>query len=150
MTLSGDVEDNPLARFSWTKAAVAFMDEAAPMVTSALKREAPFGSGPRAGRMRTSIRYERETSAGSVNGAWYAPVPYTGYVLDGTRPHLIEAKAARALRWVENRGNGAVRFAKSVHHPGTKPNPFPERAIPPITPRLQAMFEEAVTEAMDL
>lgn len=40
---------------------------------------------------------------------------------DGTRAHIIEVRRKKALRFVQN---GVVRFAKSVRHPGTKPDPF--------------------------
>lgn len=40
------------------------------------------------------------------------------YLDKGTKPHDIVATKAKALRFVQN---GAVRFAKRVHHPGTRP-----------------------------
>lgn len=56
------------------------------------------------------------------------------FLEEGTRPHTITAKAAKALRWAASRGGAtlgggikagaAVRFSKVVHHPGTKPYPF--------------------------
>lgn len=62
------------------------------------------------------------------------------YVELGTRPHLITPNAAKALAWANGPAGGAFRrlsgatrkgvsaanmtFAKSVHHPGTKPSPF--------------------------
>lgn len=52
--------------------------------------------------------------------------PYTEIVEKGSRPHLIEAKNAKALRFVIG---GVVRFAKSVQHPGTKPTFFIKRSV---------------------
>jgi hypothetical protein len=59
----------------------------------------------------------------------------------GTRPHIIRPKSKKALRWpakgtattlagrartgaVRSLGRGAYAFAKLVHHPGTKAQPF--------------------------
>jgi hypothetical protein len=47
---------------------------------------------------------------------------YAKWHHDGTRPHVIRAKNAKALRFVNKRGN--VVFARSVNHPGTKPNRY--------------------------
>lgn len=41
---------------------------------------------------------------------------------EGTRPHVIRAVRAKALRYVNKRGE--VVFALAVHHPGTKPNRY--------------------------
>lgn len=41
---------------------------------------------------------------------------------EGTRPHIIRARNAKALRYVGRDGN--VVFAKSVNHPGTRPNRY--------------------------
>lgn len=41
---------------------------------------------------------------------------------EGTRPHVIRARNAKALRYESD--NGEVVFAKSVNHPGTKPNRY--------------------------
>lgn len=43
--------------------------------------------------------------------------PVAAFLDKGTRAHTIEAKNAKALRF---RANGSIRFAKRVHHPGTK------------------------------
>ncbi len=55
---------------------------------------------------------------------------YAVYVEFGTPPHIIRPKNAKALHWTQSgvgpRG-GKVKtdvFAKVVHHPGTRPNPF--------------------------
>lgn len=145
---AGKLADTPLARFSWAKAATAWADEAGPLVRGALKREAPVGKGERAGRLRDAIRYERATNLGEgmVTLRFDAHVPYTPYVLDGTRPHLITAKAARALHWKD--GDRDV-FARQVNHPGTKPNPFNERAVFPLTGTLREMFRAAIEAGME-
>lgn len=42
---------------------------------------------------------------------------------EGTRPHDIRPRYKRALRWPGATKSG-WRFAKVVHHPGTKPNRY--------------------------
>ena len=49
--------------------------------------------------------------------------PYGIFVHQGTKPHIIKPKTKRALRWVPMAGNSFF-FAKEVHHPGTKSDPF--------------------------
>lgn len=52
--------------------------------------------------------------------------PATIYVHNGTRPHLIRPRRARALRFVVD---GQVVFARLVRHPGTSPSPFLTKAL---------------------
>jgi hypothetical protein len=140
-------KDSPLARFSWRRAAVAWADESGPLIRTALKNAAPVGKGPRAGRLRDAIRYERATGEGSVTLKFSTYVPYAPYVLGGTKPHVISAQAARALHW--QRPDGSDIFRRKVSHPGTKPNPFPEKVIPVLAPLLRERLEAAVREAME-
>jgi len=53
-------------------------------------------------------------------------VEYAAMVNDGTRPHIIRPKNARVLRFVVG---GRVVYARVVHHPGTRANPFLDRAL---------------------
>jgi hypothetical protein len=77
----------------------------------------------------------------------YGTVPYLPYVLGGTGAHTIRVRNAKALRWLPNRGHGTPQYAIQVHHPGTKPNPFPERAIAPMRTIILQSFVDAVKEA---
>lgn len=52
--------------------------------------------------------------------------PYLGYILNGTPPHLIAARNAKALRFIQD---GVVVFRLMVRHPGTQPNNFMERGL---------------------
>jgi len=75
----------------------------------------------RTGRLKESVRSEAlsECEYRVVVGspeAYYAP-----FVFLGTRPHVIEPKTAKALRFEID---GSVIFAKRVYHPGTKPIPL--------------------------
>ena len=44
---------------------------------------------------------------------------------NGTPPHEIRARRKKFLRFTQG---GAVRFARSVSHPGTRPDPYLEAA----------------------
>ena len=57
-------------------------------------------------------------------------VDYAAAVNDGTRPHEIRPRNAQALRF---RIGGRVVYARVVHHPGTRPNPFLDRALREVT-----------------
>lgn len=128
VTMTVRVEQrSPRERFEFMRGAVAFADEVGPRVRDELKRRAPVGQrDPRPGRLRDSIRYSRTTRPDGVRLEFTAHVPYARYVVGGTRPHLISARAARALHWIDA---GGSHFARTVHHPGTAPNPFPREAM---------------------
>jgi hypothetical protein len=55
---------------------------------------------------------------------------YAAAVNDGTRPHIIRPRNAQALRF---RIGGRVVYARVVHHPGTRANPFLDRALREVT-----------------
>ena len=135
-----------LARFRWTSAAVEWADEQGRIGRAALKAASPVGRGPRAGRLRDSIRYERRTAAGGVTATFTAHTPYARWVVEGTAPHIIRATAARYLHWVDTSGHD--HFAKQVNHPGTRPNPFPRRALAPLTPAMQRRLAEIVSNRL--
>jgi len=78
------------------------------------------------GRLKTSIKVVPQGN----NVIMISMVDYALYVEFGTAPHIIKPKNAKALHWKQNavgpRG-GKIKedvFAKIVHHPGTKPQPF--------------------------
>lgn len=117
----------------WHWAGVRGLVEAAdrigPSFRRVLKDVAPIGdplNDLTPGRLMRSIRYSRTTTGHAVRMEFTAHTPYAGYVLGGTRPHIIEAVAARSLRWNTIAG---PRFARRVHHPGTRANDFPARAL---------------------
>lgn len=154
MSMSIEITSPEERQFRWTVAAVKWADKVGPMARTRLKEEAPVSTesqwNQHAGRLRDSIRYERKTDVGSeIELKWTAHVPYAGYVVGGTRPHEIKATAARTLRWMWfGHAPGAVAFAKKVHHPGTRPNPFNLRAMQDILPDMQELFTEIMREAM--
>lgn len=137
---------DPFRSFAWRRAAAAWADETAVIVRGALKNAAPVGRGADAGRLRDSIRYRRHTGADSIVLEFTAHTPYASYVIDGTRPHVIRARTARYLHWVD--AGGRDRFAKQVNHPGTKPDRFPERTIGPLLPGIQRRYAQIVTDRL--
>lgn len=144
MTVSG--ADRSL-KFDWKAASSAWAADVEPVASRAMKMYSPVGAGITAGNLRQSIGSRLEPSAGMMWVVLYGTVPYLPYVIGGTGPHPIAARNAKALRWFENRGHGPIAFAKSVQHPGTKPNNFPERAIAPIQTLILQSFVDAVREA---
>lgn len=93
--------------------------------------EAPKG---KTRKLAGSIRFRTTEGSGRVNLRITAGVPYAGYVLKGTRPHTIEGHPLLAFQW-----HGDLVIVRHVHHPGTAPNPFFERAWAKLAP-------EALTE----
>ncbi len=97
-------------------------------VLEAYFREAPRSSGFLASTFRVQVR-----TPGSPYGVWVIAgvedgrTQYLGYILEGTPPHVIRPRTAKALRFV---AAGAVRFARKVDHPGTAPNNFILRSLP--------------------
>ena len=101
----------------WTQFRIGIAND----LVNALARRAPVDSG----FLRNSIRYQ-------VNGnvIRISMVDYAIYVEFGTPPHIIEPRNAKALRFnvsgIGPRGGDVTNtvFAKIVHHPGTRPQPF--------------------------
>jgi HK97 gp10 family phage protein len=77
------------------------------------------------GRLRDSIKAEPVKTTGifHMTSGVVATAPYARYVHEGTRPHIIRARNAKALHFYWDKVGGEV-FFKSVNHPGTKARPF--------------------------
>lgn len=80
----------------------------------------PGGSG----RLFASVIRQRDGDGWFI-GHDKQIAPYAYYVHWGTRPHVIRPKNKKALRWP---AGGKFRFAKKVHHPGYKGDPWLVRA----------------------
>lgn len=78
------------------------------------------------GTMPQYIDWHIEEGRDGLQGVITCDHPATLYVLEGTRPHLIRARRAKALRFEID---GQVVFAKVVRHPGTRPNNFLGQAL---------------------
>lgn len=72
---------------------------------------------------------------------------YGLYIEQGTPPHIIEPKNKKALFW-----KGAAHPVRRVNHPGTRADPFFERAIEESQPAIQANFQtvaDVITTQME-
>jgi hypothetical protein len=82
------------------------------------RREAP-------GRMGDFISSYIQDGPRGLEAVVVCTHPAVRFVLDGTRPHIIRPRNARALRFDVG---GRTVHAKIVHHPGTRAN-FLARAL---------------------
>jgi len=140
MTVSG--ADRSL-KFDWKAASGAWAADVEPAASRSMKMRAPF----RTGAMRQGIGSRLEPGPSRMWVVLYSTASYAPYVLAGTGPHVIAARNAKALRWFANAGHGPIMFAKSVNHPGTKANDFPEKAIAPLKTMILQSFVDAAREA---
>lgn len=121
---------NPYELASWSRVFLANKGaDFSRRLVAAAKDEAP----ERTGRLKRNIKATPVKFTGpyrAEGGAEVDPaaVPYAPIVRWGSRPHVIRARRAPALHFYWERVGHEV-FFKSVNHPGTKPNPFMERAL---------------------
>ncbi len=78
-------------------------------------------------RLIRSIRQERGAGFIDIVAGRPGSTYYVLYHHDGTGPHTIRPRRAKALRFVVA---GRVVYAQKVRHPGTRPNPFLRNALP--------------------
>lgn len=88
-------------------------------VADIAEREAP-------GTMGDYVAWRIEEGPRGLQGVVICDHPAVRYVLDGTRPHLIRARRAKALKFDVG---GRTVYAKVVRHPGTSANNFMRRAL---------------------
>ena len=81
-------------------------------LADALVRAAPVDKGG----LRKSIN-----AVVQGKGIFISMVDYALHVEFGTAPHIITPKNKQALHW---KSGGKDVFARLVHHPGTRPQPF--------------------------
>lgn len=99
------------------------LETAARQVMNRAKVLAPVDTG----RLRASIRIEaRRTFALRSVYTVGSDVEYADMVHGGTRPHIIRPKTKQVLRF---KVGGRYVYARLVHHPGTKGQPFLDRAL---------------------
>lgn len=98
-------------------------DSAEVALLPALQNAAPV----RTGALEASITANQTSSGEGTSLQFTAGVPYAIFVLEGTRPHLIVPRDPNGvLAFIAESGD--LVFTRHVNHPGTQPNPFPERA----------------------
>lgn len=95
----------------------------------------------RTGELRRSItRGQRGTWQHFIR----AGAKHAAYVEYGTKPHRIEARHRKALRYVQH---GDIRFRRGVNHPGTKPRHFMDDAATVGARFLDWRMEDAIARA---
>jgi hypothetical protein len=94
----------------------------------------------RTGALRQSL-YNRQVDGGRAVGHDTNRAPYAGFVILGTRPHVIKPKNKKALRWP---AGGRFAFAKSVNHPGYRGDNYFVRAADEAI----RQFDRIVTDAV--
>ena len=107
-----------------------------PVRTGKLRRSTYFQVMRHGNEQRVEIRQPARTPAGDYYGFW---------VREGTEPHDIYPVNKTALRF-EIGGN--IIFAKHVHHPGSRANPYHRRVFRRLLPEVNAIIVkmgEAVT-----
>lgn len=90
------------------------------MVHGQAIKEAPYDTG----RLRSSISSMMDVKAKGLRAIIQPNVKYAIFVHEGTKPHVIKPRNKKALYW-----KGAEHPVKKVNHPGSRPNPFMERAL---------------------
>lgn len=89
-------------------------------------RVADYARQEAPGSMGRYISTEVIETPRGLQGIIWCDHPKVRFVLDGTRPHIIVPRRAKALRFTVG---GDVVFARRVRHPGTQPNDFLGRAL---------------------
>ena len=98
------------------------------------------------GALRRGVFSDQTDTATSVEGrvAESADVPYAKWVNDGTSAHDILPSKAKALAFVVG---GKQVFAKIVHHPGTKANPYMTGTFQAMRPEIVEGYRQVAKEA---
>ena len=106
----------------------------------------PRRLGVRSGALRASIHDRPYGGEGVIVGT---DKPYAAIHEFGgkTKPHRIDARVGKFLRW---QSGGETRFARFVNHPGSHIPRRPHRrpAVESVWPVLQALFAGNLDEAM--
>jgi HK97 gp10 family phage protein len=110
--------------------------------------EAFYGAPWKSGKLARSIILEVDDDG---EAKIQALAPYAKFVVEGTRPHEIRPASASVL--VFKAKNGDLVFTRLVRHPGTKPNPFLQRAVDKAQDQVDdiwaELFEDLAEELTD-
>lgn len=99
-----------------------------------------LGGGP----LARSIGVAIEDGDGTVSATIGSDLALAKLVAGGTRPHVIEAKSTRALRFL---AGGKEIFVRRVSHPGAQERPFLAAALADRQAAILARLRAAVGEA---
>lgn len=111
-------------------------------IESNAKREAPVNKQTGGGNLKQNIR---TSLVSKLRATITSNAPYSGYVEFGTAPHIIVPVNKRALA---NKRTGQF-FGKIVHHPGTKPNPYMQRALDKSMSKMEEYFKTALINVIN-
>ncbi|NLD50650.1 MAG: hypothetical protein GX660_26200 [Clostridiaceae bacterium] len=107
-------------------------------------REAPVNKTSGGGNLRQKISTPIMTT--KLSGKIVSQAPYSVYVHQGTRPHVIKPKRIGYKGHpggLANKRTGWGVYNK-VNHPGTAPNPFFKRAVEKSKSSIERFFREAI------
>lgn len=103
--------------------------------------EAFYGAPWKTGKLARSIVKEiDEDGEASIK----ALAPHAVYVIKGTAPHEIRPVNASVLAF--KAASGDMVFTRLVRHPGTKPNPFLQKAVDKAREKVEQIFSELFVE----
>jgi HK97 gp10 family phage protein len=110
--------------------------------------EAFYGAPWKTGKLARSIVIDFDEEG---EAKIQALAPYAKFVVEGTRPHKIYPVSSSVL--VFKAKSGDLVFTKLVRHPGTKPNPFLQRAVDKAKEQINdiwnELFEDLIEGASD-
>ena len=111
------------------------LKESAILLQWASKKETPVDNWI----LRKSIKYAVHNDYAVV----YSNLFYAPFVHEWTRPHLIRPVKKKSLFRIDEEWG---HFAKLVHHPGSKENPFFTRAVNNNQEKIVQRFYEIIDE----
>jgi hypothetical protein len=115
----------------------AVVERLADICFESMYRGAPW----RSGRLAMSIVKQVDGLSARVGPT----VSYAKFVSEGTVPHQILPRTARALAFPGGDLGGVV-FAKRVMHPGTRANPYVENAVAETRGQVFSVFQDVWAE----
>jgi len=121
-----------IMQWSLGQAPRKIVQDFAKIAKEAMQHEAP----ERTGALKRGIRYRTFGSVESAYARFYDEEEYAFFVIEGTRPHDIYPREKQALFWP-----GAEHPVPFVHHPGTRADDFPERAMRELERAAEGLLE---------
>ncbi len=112
-------------------------------LTDVVYSSAFFGAPWRTGNLAGSIVKEIGDSEAKI----IPMAPYAPYIVFGTASHTIRPRNASCLVFQARAGD--LVFTRLVRHPGTKPNPFLQRAAEDARGKAQTVFDDLWQELTD-
>lgn len=121
MSVEVKLEQGRLARFLRARGSIAER-----RLARRTSRAADIARDLAPGSMGQYIDWHIRSGSRGLEGVITCDHPAVHYVINGTRPHLVKPRRAKALRFEVG---GEVVFAAYARHPGTRPNPFLQQAL---------------------